>query len=268
MTVLSDAQVYVLCRAAGFPVYAAQTMTAIVLAEHRGSPDPAALGDLKLQTAYWGPSVGLAQIRSVKSQSGTGKERDATKLTDPLFNLKAAYKISLAGTVFTPWSTYTDGLYKQYRARAIGAQLSQDPILNKKLAEGKDWLTIAIEYTGNAIVPGVGTAGVEGADAVAAAITQNVGDPLAAAKAFLGIVAKAGAWMGDSHNWARVAMVVGGSAGVLVGLSLLAKAGAGPVSTVAGAPARAAKSAASVVPVGRVAKIAGTAAKAAKAAKK
>lgn len=262
MTVLTDAQVYVLARAAGFPLYAAQTMTAIVLAEHRGNPDPAALGDTKLQTAYWGPSVGLAQIRSVKSQLGTGKARDASKLTDPLFNLKAAYTISLAGTNWLPWSTYGDGLYKQYMARAIAARMSQDPILTKKLAEGKDWLSIAIEA-----VPG-GAAVNAGGDAVAQAITQSVGDPLAAAKAGLVFLAKAGAWMADSHNWARVAMVVGGSAGVLVGLSLLAKAGAGPVSSIAGAPVKAAKAAASVVPAGRVAKIAGTAAKAAKAAKK
>lgn len=270
MTVLTDAQVYALARAAGFPLYAAQTMTAIVLAEHRGNPDPAALGDKNLTTAYWGPSVGLGQIRSVKAESGTGKSRDATKLTDPLFNLKAAYAISLSGVNFIPWTTYKDGLYKQYLARATAARMSTDPILTKALAEKKDWLSILIDM-GITAIPGGGLvvgAVDAGADDLAKAITATVGDPLAAAKEALALAAKVGAWMGDSHNWARVAMVVAGAAGVLAGLTMLAKAGAGPVSTVAGAPARAAKAAASVVPAGRVAKIAGTAAKAAKAAKK
>ncbi len=264
---MTPEQIYLTARAAGFAYYPAQTITAIAMAESGG--DPAAVGDKHLTTAYWGPSVGLTQVRSVKSQSGTGKERDATKLTDPLFNMKAAYKISLGGTVWTPWTTYTttdpQHSYKRFKATAIGAALSQQPIVTKKLAEGKDWLTIVMEAGGNAVIPGAGTIGVEGADAVAGAIAGTVGDPLAAAKAALALAAKAGAWMGDSHNWARVAMVVAGAAGILAGLTMLAKAGAGPVSTVASAPARVAKTAAKAVPVG---KIAGTAAKAAKAAKR
>jgi hypothetical protein len=268
VTVMSPAQIYVTARAAGFPIYAAQTMTAIVLAESGG--DPAKPGDLKLTTAYWGPSVGLAQVRSVKSQSGTGKERDATKLTDPLFNLKAAYKISLAGTNWMPWTVYwtTDPKvsYKRYVATAIGARLSQDPIINKALAAKEPWANILLK-AGVSAVPG-GSLLWDGSEAIAGSIAGGVGDPLAAAKTGLAFLAKAGAWMGDSHNWARVAMVVAGSAGVLAGLAMLAKAGAGPVSDLASVPGKAAKVAASVVPAGRVAKVAGTAAKAAKAAKK
>lgn len=268
MTVLTPEQIYVTARAAGFTWSAAQTMTAITLAESGG--DPTQVGDLKLTTAYWGPSIGLTQVRSVKSQLGTGKSRDASRLTDPLFNMKAAYTISLAGTNFTPWTAYTTSdpkhSYKPHMATAIGARLVQDPILNKKLAMKEPWANILLK-AGVSAIPG-GAAVWDGSEAVAGSIATNVGDPLAAAKTGLALLGKAGAWMGDSHNWARVAMVVAGSAGILAGLAMLAKAGAGPVSDLASVPGKAAKAAASVVPAGRVAKVAGTAAKAAKAAKK
>jgi hypothetical protein len=259
-------QIYIVARAAGFTVYSAVTATAIALAESSG--DPSAIGDVKLETRTWGPSVGLMQIRSLNADKGTGKARDASKLTDPLFNMRAAYTLSGGGTSFAPWSTYTSGAYKQYLADAQGARLHSDPILNQKLAMKKDWLTILIEEGINATspIPGTGTALVNGADSVAGAINSTVGNPLDAAKAALALVSKAGAWMSDSHNWARVALVVAGSAGVLAGLTMLAKAGAGPVSSAAGAvtsaPGKAAKAAVNVVPVGRAATVASKAAKA------
>lgn len=258
-------QIYITARAAGFTVYSAVTITAIAFAESGGNP--AAIGDVSLQTATWGPSVGLTQVRSLKSETGTSKARDANKLTDPLFNLKAAYGISLGGTTFVPWTTYTDGKYKQYLAQAQGARLASDPIITQKLAMKKDWATIVFEAGINSVVPGAGGAVTAGAGALADAINTSVASPLDAAKSGLALLSKAGAWMGNSHNWGRVALVVAGSAGVLAGLTMLARAGAGPVSSVAGAPAMAVKAAASVVPVGRAAKIVGTAAKAAKATK-
>lgn len=267
-------QIYITARAAGFTVYPAVTATAIAMAESGG--DPANIGDVKLEDATYGPSVGLMQVRSLKSETGTSKSRDANKLTDPLFNMKAAYSISLGGTNWLPWSTYTTTdpkhSYKQFLPEAQGARLASDPILTQKLAVKKDWATILFEAGVNAVVPGgalinAGGAATAGAGALADAINTSVGNPLDAAKAGLALLSKAGAWMGDSHNWGRVALVVAGSAGVLAGLSMLARAGAGPVSSVAAAPVKVAKAAASVVPVGRAAKIVGTAAKATKAAK-
>lgn len=267
-------QIYILARAAGFTWSAAQTAVAICLAESGG--DPNQIGDTHLTTAKWGPSVGLMQIRSLKAETGTGKSRDANRLKDPLFNMKAAYTESAAGVNWTPWSTYTTTdpkrSYKRYMATAIGARLSQDPILAKKLDQKKDWLSILIDagirisspIAGGAIADGVDAGG----DAVAGAIVNTVGDPLAAAKSALELLAKAGAWTADSHNWARVALVVAGAAGILAGLTMLAKAGAGPVSTAAGVPAKAAKAAASVIPAGRIAGAAGKATMAAKAVAK
>lgn len=259
-------QIYITARAAGFPLYPAVTITAIALAESGGNP--AAIGDVNLQTKTWGPSVGLTQVRSLNADKGTGKIRDANKLTDPLFNMRAAYALSAAGTTFVPWSTYTDGAYKKFLPDAQGARLHSDPILTKALATKKDWLTILIENGINATspIPGTGTALVNGADGLAGAINSSVGNPLDAAKSALALLSKAGAWMGNSHNWGRVALVVAGSAGVLAGLTMLAKAGAGPVSSAAGAavsaPAKAAKAAVNVVPVGRAATVATKAAKA------
>jgi hypothetical protein len=262
-------QIYITARAAGFTVYSAVTATAIAFAESGG--DPANIGDVSLETATYGPSVGLMQVRSLKSETGTSKSRDANKLTDPMFNMKAAYSISLGGTNWLPWTTYTTTdpkrSYKQYLAQAQGARLASDPIITQKLAMKKDWATIVFEAGINSVVPGAGGAVTAGAGALADAINTSVASPLDAAKSGLALLSKAGAWMGNSHNWGRVALVVAGSAGVLAGLTMLARAGAGPVSSVAGAPAKAVKAAASVVPVGRAAKIVGTAAKAAKATK-
>lgn len=261
-------QVYITARAAGFSVYAAVTATAIALAESSGNP--AAIGDTNLTTATWGPSVGLMQIRSLKADSGTGKSRDATKLTDPLFNMKAAYAISAGGTSWGAWSTFTNGTYKKYLASAQGARLSQDPILTKKLATKESWVNILIDAGINSL-PG-GQLINQGSDALAGAIAGGAGNPLATAQSALALLAKAGAWTADSHNWARVALVVAGSAGVLIGLAMLAKAGAGPVSTIAGAPASAlkaannatAKVATAVIPAGKAAKVAGAVASAKK----
>lgn len=254
-------QIYITARAAGFTVYSAVTATAIALAESGG--DPANIGDKSLTTAVYGPSVGLMQIRTVKAETGTGKSRDINRLTDPLFNMKAAYAISLSGINFTPWTAYTTTdprkSYKQHLATAMGARLHSDPLLTKALAEKKSWANILID-AGVSSLP-FGQLGLAGAGGLAGSIAGGASSPLAAAQNALGLLAKAGAWTANSHNWARVAMVVAGSAGVLIGLSMLAKAGAGPVSTVAGAPVKAAKVAARVVPAGRAVKAVASVAK-------
>jgi len=107
---------------AGFKGQALLIAIAIAGAESSFKPD--ALGDLAIQTAKWGPSVGLWQIRSLKfwnSYSGVDALRDASRLTDPYFNAKAAFAISKGGTDFTPWSTFTSNAFTPYMVTAANA---------------------------------------------------------------------------------------------------------------------------------------------------
>lgn len=127
---LPYADVYALARAAGLGSADAITATAIAAAE--SGLNPAAVGDVKLENGTWGPSVGLWQIRSVKSEQGKGSARDAAQLTDPVFNAHSMAKISAYGTSFSPWSTYTSGAYQHYipqaRAAATGAAPSKSTL--------------------------------------------------------------------------------------------------------------------------------------------
>jgi hypothetical protein len=109
---LTPAQLYNLARDAGLNPTAAVVAAATALGESGG--DPAAVGDVGLQTDKWGPSVGLWQIRSLKADHGTGRTRDATRLTDPAFNARAMATISGAGANWRPWSVFTSGKYRQH----------------------------------------------------------------------------------------------------------------------------------------------------------
>jgi hypothetical protein len=109
---LSPAQLYDLARGAGLNATAAVVAAAVALAESGG--DPAAVGDVSLQSDKWGPSVGLWQIRSLKAEQGTGGTRDASRLTDPQFNAASMAAISGAGTNWRPWSVFVSGKYRQY----------------------------------------------------------------------------------------------------------------------------------------------------------
>jgi hypothetical protein len=112
MTTLTPGAVFNLARDAGLDSAGAVVAMAIATAESGLRTD--ALGDLTIQTAKWGPSVGLWQIRSVKAESGRGTPRDATRLTDPAFNARSMVAISGAGKNWNPWSTYTSKSYRRY----------------------------------------------------------------------------------------------------------------------------------------------------------
>lgn len=117
---LTMAQVYAYARQAGFSPDTAVIATAIAMAESGNNPK--ARGDIGLETSYWGPSVGLEQIRTIKSQTGKGGDRDIARLDDdPLQNMIAAYDISSHGKDFTPWTTYTSGKYRQFLGQATAA---------------------------------------------------------------------------------------------------------------------------------------------------
>lgn len=123
MTVLNASQIYALARSAGFNAAEAVTATSIALAESGGRSD--AVGDVSLQTGKWGPSIGLWQVRSLKAESGKGTTRDATKLTDPAFNARAAYEIYKGSNGWRNWSVFTNGKYQSNVStvsQAVGAQ--------------------------------------------------------------------------------------------------------------------------------------------------
>lgn len=116
MATLTMAQAYAYARKAGFDPASAVIAAAIAMGESGLRTD--ARGDTGLQTDVWGPSVGLMQIRTVKVQTGTGGERDITKLDDPLQNMLSAFKISSGGRDWTPWTVYTSGKYRQFLGQA------------------------------------------------------------------------------------------------------------------------------------------------------
>lgn len=119
MARLTMAQAYAYARQAGFDAAAAVIAAAIAMGE--SGLNTAASGDESLQTDYWGPSVGLMQIRTVKSQTGTGGDRDITRLMDPLQNMAAAFKISAQGKDWTPWTVYKTGKYREFLGQANAA---------------------------------------------------------------------------------------------------------------------------------------------------
>lgn len=97
---------------------------AIAIAGAESAYNPNAKGDVELQTAKWGPSLGLFQIRSLTpAYLHMEPIRDANKLLDPYYNARAAYQISKKGTDFGPWSTWTNAAYERYSQ--IAAQVSE-----------------------------------------------------------------------------------------------------------------------------------------------
>lgn len=111
MTKYNANQIYALARKAGFSTGEAVTATAVALAESGG--DDAATGDLSLQTAKWGPSVGLWQVRTLKAETGKGTTRDINWLrASPENQAKAAYEIRSGKNGWGNWSVFTSGAYK------------------------------------------------------------------------------------------------------------------------------------------------------------
>ncbi|GIH29368.1 hypothetical protein Aph01nite_76780 [Acrocarpospora phusangensis] len=117
---LTPAQVAGFAVGAGFSGTALRIAVAVSFAENPAH-DPASVGDATLTDAKWGPSIGLWQIRSLKADAGTGKERDARALDNPAFNAKSAYTISGGGKTWTAWTEFNNGGYRAKLAEADAA---------------------------------------------------------------------------------------------------------------------------------------------------
>ena len=99
----------------GFKGKSLDTAFGVAMAESNGRPG--ALGDVNLQTAKWGPSVGLFQIRSLKHwQDYNDKYRDAHRLPDSSFNAESAMVKSKGGKNWNPWTTFTHGTFAKFLA--------------------------------------------------------------------------------------------------------------------------------------------------------
>jgi hypothetical protein len=116
MPILTMEQIAGYASAAGLSGEPLATATAIAMAESEGDTD--AVGDTRIVSSTWGPSIGLWQIRSINAQRGTGGERDETANRNPANNAKAMMAISSGGKNWLPWSVYTTGKYRQFLAAA------------------------------------------------------------------------------------------------------------------------------------------------------
>ena len=115
MAKYTEAEIIQILRDADIPEKDIPMMLAIAMAESRGDSD--AVGDEKLANNKWDASIGLFQVRSLKSPekySKADKLRIKDKLFDPIYNAKVAYEISKKGKDYTDWSTYNDDTYKKF----------------------------------------------------------------------------------------------------------------------------------------------------------
>jgi hypothetical protein len=125
--VLSDQEIAQLAAGAGFTGPDLHTAIAVALAESGGDTD--AIGDVALQTATYGPSVGLWQIRSVNPGHGgwfDQAHRNQQANMDPATNAANAYAIQQRYG-WGQWSTYTGGQYRQFLDRARNAAQPATP---------------------------------------------------------------------------------------------------------------------------------------------
>lgn len=115
-----------LLKSVGFSGNALQIMAAVGMGE--SSLNPSAQGDIGLQNATWGPSVGMFQVRTLKADTGKGTDRDINALLGhPDKQAQAAWDISSGGTNFNPWSVFTSGAYKKNMS-AVQQVMSQQGI--------------------------------------------------------------------------------------------------------------------------------------------
>ena len=186
---------------AGFRGTALVKAVAFALAESSGNPDAHCLNCFP---GVREDSRGLWQINV-----DAHPQYANANLYDPAVNAAAAWDVSSGGTTFRPWSTYTSGKYLAYWPVAAAAAHTVEggaPIMPPKIDAGPlADAAVAVDQ--------------------AARNAAKVGDILGA--------------LTHPHTWYRVVLVVGGLAGMVVGVvlldkSLLGGAGTGAVKAAGG----------------------------------
>lgn len=111
-----------LLHAAGFRGHALDVACGIAIAESGGFANgrwyvrAGAIGDVGLESAKWGPSVGCFQIRSLRhpfAYGGLDRRRIRSKLTSAPYNARTAFLFSGGGKNWGAWSTYHSGAYRR-----------------------------------------------------------------------------------------------------------------------------------------------------------
>jgi hypothetical protein len=206
---MTQSEIYSLALAGGLSSDRARTAAAIAMAESGGNPN--AHNPIPPDNSYglWQINM-LGKLGPARRQAYGLKSND--ELYNPAVNVKAMLDISSQGSNWRPWSTYTNGSYRTYLARAVENK-NADP----------SWVSKAAKVVGlanlSAVFPGLGllslgqAAGVDlpnplsGVDAVGNAAQDTAH--------FIG---KSATWVSNPRNWIRVGYVVGG--GIVIGGSL------------------------------------------------
>lgn len=251
MSTLTPAQIAQVAASAGFKGKALVAAVAVALAESGGRTDVVNVNDDPWRSRdrglwqindHWHPEVG-----------DTGAFLPASAAS-------ATYRISKAGSDWSQWSTWKNGAAQAQMSRArLGVAQAGITTTTTTQNVGFDDINPGDVLKDGLLgaIPGGGALnnlnGMAGGDLV--------DNPLRSLNGLLAVAIHAGQWMSDSHNWARVAMVAGGTIGVLIGATMVARSGAAG-STVASAAKVAAPS--NLIPIGRVANAAKAAAAAGK----
>lgn len=253
MAALTDAQIATAAKAGGFSGDALVVAVAVALAESSG--DPRAYNGRGLDDSY-----GLWQV-NMRGDKGPARRRQFgltsnSQLFDPTTNAKAAYAISNGGKNWGPWSTYTNLAYRNFLSRArlaAGAPAASVPGgSTTPVSTGGGSSVVQVDFQGNEN----GVVQVDLRDWIPdplGVIPDENGNPggLAGMARMLawwtGALIKAGAWLGSTDNWVRVAQVGAGAGLLITGVTIMAKPLANPVIT-------AANTVAAATPVGSVGK--------------
>lgn len=232
MTRLTAAQIAAYAHGAGFRGTALRNAVAVALAESNG--DTTAVG---VNSDRWrSRDRGLWQINDHWHRNVSDAEA-----FNPTTAARHTYRISSGGRDWSPWSTWKNGSAQR---RFADAQVG---IQQMGAAGG------ATAVSAPALIPDLpNPLGplLDGAEALPG-VPDALGDVAAAFATPVLILMKSAAWIADSHNWARVAMVTAGTAGVLAALAMIGKSGAAgsTAAGIASIPGDAVKSAAKVAKV-------------------
>lgn len=208
MTRLTPAQVAGYAARAGFTGAGLTRAVAVALAESGGNPRARSAPNhdkwhsvdrgLWQFNSHWHPEVSDAQAY------------------DPAAAAAAAYRVSKRGTDWHEWSTWNNG--------AAAAML---PIAALGAASAHGIVPVSADDGGSPDDPWGGlNGGKQLGGGGLGGLLDGATEPLDLAKSALTLALHAGAWMADPHNWARVAMVVGGTGALIVGVYMLAQSGA------------------------------------------
>jgi hypothetical protein len=200
MSDVTDVQLALAAYHAGWRGTDLRKAIAIAFAECGGKVTTEKRGDVALQTRTWGPSIGPWQIRSLNAQKGTGGERDEIANQSLPTNAQHAYAIwREAGNSFSPWTT-AGGAFMFYwvRAGTAAGRAEADPTQ-----------------------VGGGGPGDPGDTSDPVNTSNPLTDAAGAAKNAVKMLAEAGAWIADPHNWMRIAQVTVGGAVVIAGLAVI-----------------------------------------------